>query len=308
MFKTWSNRDLIPSQQFIVWRDMLCDAFTDLRPESSQHQQSFAASICSQSLCEGLVMSSLISQKQKIYRSEAEINQTKDHYLFFNLQKSGIASIQQHDSIIQAQAGDLYILDTRYPYSIEQFDNEWESLSLRIPLDLIDHCNIPLSQVINHTQTTENMILYDNILMLEKIIGKEFNPKTCQILSKSIIDLIQSNFISAHYNRSEDLIFNKILSFIESNITNHELRCHDIAKAFNTSERNVYKIFEKENLSLNQTISDIRLSLFLDQMRQGRYNITDAAYRSGFNDLSNFYKVFKRKYNESPKKFLNKLS
>ena len=38
-------------------------------------------------------------------------------------------------------------------------------------------------------------------------------------------------------------------------------------------------------------------------MKGDHGNITDFAYKSGFNDLSNFYKVFKKKFNETPKNY-----
>lgn len=301
MFKMWSNLDLAPNKQFLFWREMLCDAFTDLRPETTLDKKDFKCEIQSQSLSEGLIISSLSSQKQKIHRTESEISHTKDHYLFFNLQKKGLACIQQNNMVTHIQAGDLYILDTRYPYEIEQFENNWESLSLRIPLDHALNCMIPLSKIIDNINSTDSFILYENILTLEKIIGKNLSEKANTIITKTTIDLIRSNFESMHIK--ENPLLNNILKFIEINAKNHNLRCNDIAKAFNTSERNIYKLFEREELSLSKTISDIRLKIFFEYMKGDHGNITDFAYKSGFNDLSNFYKVFKKKFNETPKNY-----
>lgn len=300
MFKTWNNLDIAPNKQFLFWREMLCDAFTDLRPETTLNKQQFHGEIYSQSLSEGLIISLLSSQKQKIHRTESEIAHTKDHYLFFNLQKNGIACIQQNNMVTHIQAGDLYILDTRYPYEIEQFENNWESLSLRIPLDHAFNCMIPLSKIINNN-STDRFILYENILTLEKIIGKELSSKTNSIITKATIDLIHSNFESIHIK--DNPLLNNILKFIENNAKNHNFRCCDIAQAFNTSERNIYKLFEKEELSLSKTIADIRLKIFFEYMKSDQGNITDFAYKSGFNDLSNFYKIFKGKYHKTPKNY-----
>ncbi|MDQ9019946.1 helix-turn-helix domain-containing protein [Acinetobacter sichuanensis] len=305
MFKTWSNLDLVPAKQFIFWREMLCDAFTDLRPETTLDQSHFEGNICSQSLSEGVIISSLSSQKQKIHRTESDISHAKEHYLFFNLQKRGFGCIQQNNMITHVKAGDLYILDTRYPYEIEQFENNWESLSLRIPLEHALNCMIPLSKIIDNINSADNFILYENILSLEKVIGKNLSNKTSSIITKTTIDLMRSNF--KNLNEKENILFNNILRFIEHNAKNHNLRCSDIAKAFNTSERNIYKVFEKEQLSLNQTISDIRLKIFFEYMKDHQGNITDFVYKSGFNDLSNFYKIFKHKFNETPKKYFKNL-
>lgn len=306
MFKTWSNLDLVPNKQFLFWREMLCDAFTDLRPETALNKSHFKCEIHSQSLSEGLIISSLSSQKQKIHRTESEITHTKEHYLFFNLQKKGFACIQQNNIATHVKAGDLYIVDTRYPYEIEQFENDWESLSLRIPLDHALNCMIPLSKIIDNINSTDSFILYENILTLEKVIGKNLSDKTNSIITKTTIDLMRSNFENLKIN--ENTLINNILKYIEHNAKNHNFRCYDIAKAFNTSERNIYKIFEREELSLNKTISEIRLKIFFEYMKGDHVNITDFAYKSGFNDLSNFYKIFRHKFNDTPKRYFKNIN
>ncbi|MEB6666841.1 AraC family transcriptional regulator [Acinetobacter vivianii] len=301
MFKMWSNLDLAPNKQFLFWREMLCDAFTDLKPEASSNKSNFQCEIRSQSLADGLIISSLSSQKQKISRSFSEISITKDHCLFFNLQKKGMAYVQQNDKTTYLKEGDLYILDTRYPYIIEQFENDWESLSLRVPLDHTSNCIFPLSKNIDIIDSTDNFILYENILTLEKIIGKNLTEKNTSIITKTTIDLILSNFEKNNSNTTPLLV--NILKYIELNAKKHNLKCYDIAKEFHTSERNIYKIFETQEQSLSKTISDVRLKIFINYMKMGNGNITEIAYKSGFNDLSNFYKVFKNKFNETPKKY-----
>ena len=48
--------------------------------------------------------------------------------------------------------------------------------------------------------------------------------------------------------------------------------------------------------------NDIRLTHAKNKLQSGEYNVSEAAYESGFTNLSFFIRLYKKKYGHTPKK------
>ncbi|APF36976.1 MULTISPECIES: helix-turn-helix domain-containing protein [Chelatococcus] len=95
---------------------------------------------------------------------------------------------------------------------------------------------------------------------------------------------------------------NDIIEYIKKNIDNHDLGAGRIARQFNISQRKLYKIFEESGLSLRDTILHYRLEAARKELASSsEKKIINIAFDSGFNDVSTFYRNFKRKYGYSPR-------
>lgn len=95
---------------------------------------------------------------------------------------------------------------------------------------------------------------------------------------------------------------NDIIEYIKKNLDNHDLGAGRIARQFNISQRKLYKIFEESGLSLRDTILHYRLEAARKELASSTdKKIINIAFDSGFNDVSTFYRNFKRKYGYSPR-------
>jgi AraC-like DNA-binding protein len=95
---------------------------------------------------------------------------------------------------------------------------------------------------------------------------------------------------------------NEIIDYIKQNLESHDLGAAKISRNFNISQRKLYKIFEDSGLSLRDTILHYRLEAARKELASTtEKKIINIAFDSGFNDVSTFYRNFKRKYGYSPR-------
>ncbi|SCJ02111.1 Multiple antibiotic resistance protein marA [uncultured Clostridium sp.] len=96
----------------------------------------------------------------------------------------------------------------------------------------------------------------------------------------------------------------KILSYINDNLKNN-ITIEHLAKHFFLSESYICRIFKSSTgTTINRYINARRISLAKSLLSNG-HNVTYVYNECGFNDYSNFLKVFKKIVGVSPKKYSN---
>ena len=104
-------------------------------------------------------------------------------------------------------------------------------------------------------------------------------------------------------------LLDNIRNVIESKLMNTELNVMALGKEIGMSTSNLYrKITRLTGMSPVEFIRYIRLHAAAKMMVEDGTNVSEAAYASGFNDLSYFSKSFKKQFEMSPKKYQKKYS
>ena len=107
---------------------------------------------------------------------------------------------------------------------------------------------------------------------------------------------------SATYE-SEDVFIIRLRKFILSHLDNTELNGDLIGKNFRISRMQLHrKLKALTNLSTTAFIESIRLEIAYDLLHKKELNVTEIAYRTGFNSLTHFSRKFKKKYQITPSK------
>lgn len=95
-----------------------------------------------------------------------------------------------------------------------------------------------------------------------------------------------------------------VLEFIDGHYT-EELSIPQLARICYFSEYHFMRFFKKYvGISCIEYIKNRRLDHAASLLMQGDISIMDAALSSGFTNLSYFYREFRKKYNMTPKKFV----
>lgn len=82
-----------------------------------------------------------------------------------------------------------------------------------------------------------------------------------------------------------------------------ELQVEKLAGNFNVSREHLSRMFHNETgVSLHEYIIRFRLRLAVDLLRRTRLSIKEVAFRCGWNDYSNFYRIFVKRLGSSPQK------
>lgn len=102
---------------------------------------------------------------------------------------------------------------------------------------------------------------------------------------------------------SENEDINRVVAYIDQHLE-EELSLDRLAKVFYVSKYYLsHKFKEYTGLTLYQFIIKKRLAVARNMLREG-CAVTEACLRCGFNDYSNFLKLFKREFGRSPKEFI----
>ena len=94
-----------------------------------------------------------------------------------------------------------------------------------------------------------------------------------------------------------------IMKFIEENFADN-IKAYHLAEMVNMSESAFSHFFKKRTgKSLTTFILEIRLNKISKMLVETEISISEICYRSGFKTLSNFNKMFKRRYDCTPKEY-----
>ena len=103
-------------------------------------------------------------------------------------------------------------------------------------------------------------------------------------------------------HEKNNVITEKVRSFLFSSHTRNWTLI-EIAEKFNMSERSLYRKLNQENTSYKSIYDDVRKSLTQNYLTETNLSINHITKLLGFNDPSNFRRVFKRWFGMSPSQY-----
>lgn len=103
----------------------------------------------------------------------------------------------------------------------------------------------------------------------------------------------------------EDEFLRRITQFVVENMSNPDLSIEDLEKGMDMSKMQLYrKLKNVTSLSGNEFIRSVRLRESKSLLQNADLNISEVAYRVGFNDPGYFTRAFKKQFGKSPKVFI----
>lgn len=130
-----------------------------------------------------------------------------------------------------------------------------------------------------------------------------------QILSilKDKIYLASEGFMSIKEDAKGDRI-NKMYTYILTHFTDSNLRITQLAHESNMGTSAFGHFFKKStNKSFTQFVVDMRLGYACKLLLSSNASISEIAYESGFNNIANFNRLFKKNKFSSPKQYRRNL-
>lgn len=115
--------------------------------------------------------------------------------------------------------------------------------------------------------------------------------------------LASEGFISIKEDDREDKI-NKMYKYLLDNYNDCTLRVTELANEFNMSPSAFGHFFKKcTNKSFTQFVIDLRLGYASRLLLNSNDSIAEIAYKSGFNNIANFNRLFKKNKFVTPKEY-----
>jgi len=105
-------------------------------------------------------------------------------------------------------------------------------------------------------------------------------------------------------SKSDEKFLEKVIGYIEKDLTNPELNVHNLANALYVSRSGFYlKIKQITTLSPVEFIKLIRLKKAAQLIQEGEYQIAEVCFMVGINSPSYFTKMFHNQFGVTPKEF-----
>lgn len=122
-------------------------------------------------------------------------------------------------------------------------------------------------------------------------------------LAEDMRTLASHSFISPNKPLEEDPRINKVMEYIRKNYQ-QQVRLSDIAALINMSEPSFCRfIKQRTGKSFVDFLTDIRLGYAIRLLIDSSQSVAEIGYASGFNNLSNFNRIFKKKKGMPPTEF-----
>lgn len=118
--------------------------------------------------------------------------------------------------------------------------------------------------------------------------------------------LLSSPFYNSVETSDEAQKINKVFDYIFQNFQN-DIVLQDVANLIPISPAAFCRFFkQKTNRTLTEYVKEIRIGHAARLLLEGKHNVTEACYDSGYNNISNFNKHFRDIKGMSPREFLSR--
>lgn len=291
MSRTWSTVDTAPGEQFAYWREMICEAFLDLSPESSLRDR-FAGSVTQWPT--GIAR--IGSQHQRVRRTADDIARAPRAGFYANLQLHGSSLMRQAGRTTVLAPGDLAVVYTDEPFEFG-FGTDFVQLSLFIPGRLLPGRPPTATRV----ATTTGAGAAARHAMTA-IAGESLAPGAAARLAALTGGLVSVALTTIEPGgTSRDA--RAAVADIEEHLADDDLSPATTARRLGVSIRTLHGLFANQERSYAGTVRRLRLELALRTLRDpasAHLRVIDIAAEAGFGDVASFHRAFRREFGRTP--------
>jgi AraC-like DNA-binding protein len=304
----WSTEQARAHERFSYWRDAICRSMFNISIEAASER--FTARLTTRS-SGPLRFARSESSDYRIMRSRRDVETAPaDHWTIY-LQMHGRTTFEQGGEAFTFDPGDIAILDGRRPFRAD-FSVGGRRAVAKLPRQMLDHrapwlSRRPLHRIPADAQFAD--LARDHLIALT---AEDAPPDdgASLVLGDNLANLLALAGANDILPRrlQPDLQLEAILAFCRQNLHDSGLTPQRVAAHFGISLRTVHLRFELIGQTFGRWLLEHRLDACraaLRDTRQRDANISEIAYRWGFNDLSHFNKVFRARFNTTPRAWRN---
>jgi AraC family transcriptional regulator, positive regulator of tynA and feaB len=240
--------------------------------------------------------------ESEVARSPRAIRQDPGEYFFLLVQDAGQCRVEQGDHVAELSPGDMFLVDSVKPSTFLYRGERSNQLSLHIPREEVLHrfgtaCSGGLS------------ISRDDPLWvaMRAVIAKMLLEEGAQAqLGEAFLGLMGAYLHSARSTgASAETLLSRALAMIDRHRADPTFGPRELAGRLNVSERMLQRHFRPLGETPGHRLLNRRLELAHARLsaRKGEHlaeGVTAVAFDCGFNDLSYFYREFRKKYGMTP--------
>ena len=237
-----------------------------------------------------------------VARSGHAIRQDPGEHLFLLLQDEGHCRIEQNGRSTALAPGDMFLVDAVKPSCFTYDGQRSNQLSLHLRRDEMLH---------RFGDICTGGIAIDRQdplwLAMRAVIAKMVaTPTASTPLQEAFFGLLGAYFHGLREaSHPRETVLSRALALIDRHAANPDYGASELAFQLNVSERTLQRHFEplRETPSrrlLKRRLELARGRLATDGIARPASGIAAIAFECGFNDLSYFYREFRKQYGETP--------
>jgi AraC-like DNA-binding protein len=304
----WSTAAAREHERSSYWCEAICRSMFNVSIETAPPR--FAARLTTRR-ADGLGFARTESSGYRIVRSRRDVESAPaDHWTIY-LQMHGRTAFEQNGDMIRLERNDIAILDGRQPFHAD-FTGVGRRAVVKVPRQMIDR-RAPwvrrraLHRIAAGAQFAD--LARDHIVALT---AEDAPPDdgASLVLAENLSNLIGlASATELPPSRLwPELQLEALLAFCRQNLHDSELDPQRVADHFGMSVRTVHLRFERTGQTFGRWLLEQRLDACRTALRDARQrdaNISEIAYRWGFNDLSHFNKMFRLRFDMTPREWRN---
>ncbi|MBM7048431.1 helix-turn-helix domain-containing protein [Rhizobium lusitanum] len=239
----------------------------------------------------------------EVARSSRLIRQDPGEYFFLLVQDAGQCRVEQGDQTAELLAGDMFLVDSVKPSSFLYCGERSNQVSLHIPREEVVH------RFGNTLAGGLSISRADPLwLAMRAVLAKMLQEDGTQAqLGEAFLCLIgaylHSRSATGAATQTETLL-SRALAMIDCHRANPSFGPRELATRLNVSERMLQRHFRPLGETPGRRLLNRRLelahALLTAHRQQPAEGVTAVAYSCGFNDVSYFYREFRKKYGVPP--------
>jgi AraC-like DNA-binding protein len=301
--RVFSTAAYDPREQFDVWRSRVSSLWDARLAAGASVTAGFHAEYMTCNLG-GIVISSGRFAAHRLARSSGHAHRSLVDHWWLVRARSGEAWFETGERRLHARPGDIFLISLDQDF--RGCTTDYDALTLILPRDDFRPVAASLDSACN-TILSGNLagLLADHLDSLEtRLVG--MSPEELVEAGRATAGVIAacvrpSGDQSHEANAAiEALLFERAQSYIQLNLSNHDLTPDQLAQVLGVSRSNLYRAFERVG-GIFRYIQHCRLAAARAALSAGdRRQIKDIAYRHGFRTASGFAKAFRREFGYSP--------
>lgn len=318
MFQRWSTLEARPAEQFSRWRELICEAFLALRPESDV-RDGFVGTVAQRPLG-ALSLARIDAQRQQVRRTDDDIARAAEFGYYANFQLKGTSLMTQHGRSTVLRPGDLAIVDTAEPFAFD-FRDDFRQLSMFVPRTVLEDqltlragATVPTATRVQTATGIGASIRH----ALDALLRDDLAPDTAERLAVHTTGIIavalESGTAAARTDADENgegsgadgrrhRLHATALEDIEEHLADDRLSPAATARRLGVSVRLLYTAFAGHEHSYATEVRRRRLEVarreFEDPAR-AHLRVIDVAVAAGFVDVAGFHRAFRREFGCTP--------
>lgn len=297
--------------KFNYWNEVICRTVVDLdcRPITQPH---FEASISGFD-APGLGVYDIHTQAHLVYRDKLEISRLDSDALIINYVTAGKLHAEQDGRSIDLLPGDGAVSDAARPYFLG-FDAPLGCVSVKVYKSDLRHRVAGIERITAQSLargSSLNPLVFGYMRSLIEHAPSMTGPSSLraaevfkELLSASLNEMLQRTPAPLSEYRAAALL--RIKVFIDEHLTDPTLDPESIARRVGLSSRYINRLFEAEQSSLGRHLWQRRVERCAARLRDlawAHVSVSGVALAHGFNDLSHFSRVFRKRYGQSPRDY-----